>query len=141
MPCDERYRAWAMRQAHTADDMPQELCLARLIRVTDCQDRPGYRELKFDVGGAEWSWCFPGPAQAGRRSQQVRALAFRPGAHGLVVQAVTGQGGGLTRTVMLDLADAAELAMSAVPVFLHRCLVRQQTGLVSPVPQPVETGR
>jgi hypothetical protein len=141
MPCDERYRMWAMRQAPAADGTPPELYPARLIRVTECPAQQGYRELKFDVADTEWSWCFPGPGQADGRNHQVRLLIFRSGAHGLTVQAVTGQGGGMTQPAMFDLAAVADLAISAVPVFIHCCLLRRETGPTSAAPQPVEPGR
>jgi hypothetical protein len=141
MPCDERYRAWAMRQAPAAGATPPELCPARLTRVTGCPARPGYRELHFDVSGTPWSWCFPGPARAGSRNPPVRLLIFRPGAHGLTVQAVTHQADDPTQTATSDLAAAADLAISAVPVLIHRLLLRQQTGPARPGPRPIEPGR
>jgi CubicO group peptidase (beta-lactamase class C family) len=140
MPCDERYRAWAMRQG-PADAPPEELHRAFLSRVTGCPARRGFRELHFEAAGTSWSWCFPGPAQAERRNPPVRLLIFRSGAHGLTVQAVTSQAGGPIQTATFDLAAAADLAISGVPVFIHRFFLRQETGQAGPGPRPIDSVR
>jgi hypothetical protein len=142
MPCDERYRAWAMRQGPAADAAPPELYPGRLVRVTGCMARPGSRELHFDVAGTTWSWCFPGAARADTRDPRVRALILQPGPHGPTAQAITaGTADCMPQPGWLDLTAAADLAISGVPVFIHRFLLRQQTGQAAPGPQPIELGR
>ena len=64
MPWDERYRAWARRQRPAGTGRPPELHRAVLTGAGPCPARAGFRELRFDVGGTLWSWCFPGPAGA-----------------------------------------------------------------------------
>ncbi len=142
MPCDERYRAWAMRQGPAADTTSSELCPGRLTRVTGCAARPGYRELHFEAAGTTWSWCFPGTARAGTRDPRVRALILRPGPHGLTAQAMTtGPAGGMPQSGWLDLTAAADMAVRGVPVFIHRALLRQQTAQAAPRAEPIELGR
>jgi hypothetical protein len=123
MPCDERYRAWAMRAGAQMAELSPELDPAILVRVTLCPARQGYRELHFDVAGTTWSWCFPGPAGAVRTG--VRTVVLRPGPHGLVAQAVAGGGDAAGQPATLDLALAADMAISGVPVVIHRSLARR----------------
>ncbi len=142
MPCDERYRAWAMRRRPAADAPPPELCPGRLIRVTDCAARPGCRELHFDAAGMTWSWCFPGAARAGTRDPRIRALVLQPGPHGPQAQAITtGAAGSMPQPGWLDLTAAADQAICGVPVFIHRVLLRQQAGHATSGPPPIELGR
>jgi hypothetical protein len=96
MPCDEQYRAWAMRQG-PADAPPEELHRAFLSQVTGCP--------------------------------------------GLTAQAVSGQAGGLTQPTAFHLAAAADLAISGVPVFIHRFFPGQETGQAKPGQQPIEPVR
>ena len=140
MQCDEQYRKWAMRQA-AADVPPADLHRALLRRVTSCPARPGFRELHFDVAGTSWSWCLPGPARADGGNPPVRLLIFRPGPCGIMAQAVTGQAGDLTPPATSDLAMACDLAISGVPVFIHRFLLRQETSKARPGPPAIEVGR
>lgn len=123
MPCDERYRAWAMRPGARRAGLSPELDPAVLARVTLCPARQGYRELHFDVADMSWSWCFPGPAGSVRTG--VRMIVLRPGPHGLAAQAVTSDGGGTGRSAPLGLALAADLAISGVPVAIHQSLTRR----------------
>lgn len=129
MLCDERYRARAMRHEPVADAPPPEGRRARLVRVMSCPARPGYRELHFDAAGTPWSWCFPGTAQASDSGRPVRWLIFQPGPHGLTAQAVTDEAGGPTQ---YDLASAADLAISGVPVFIRGFVARQETARPHP---------
>ncbi len=123
MPCDERYRAWAMRRAPVP--APPELCRARLTRVTPCPARPGFRELHFDAEGVPWSWCFPAPARRRRlrAGAYVGSLVLRPGPQGLIAEAVTGPEAAPPEERTVDLARAADLAVASVPVFVHRDLL------------------
>jgi hypothetical protein len=122
MPCDERYRSWAMRRAPFPP--PPDLCRAELVRVSGCPARSGFRELQFKAEGTAWSWCFP-PAAEPYGGPEVRSLILRPGPHGLIAQAVTDAAGMPPGSIPLDLALAADLAMDAVPVFIDRRLTRQ----------------
>jgi len=138
MPCDERYRAWAMRRVPPPPS--PELCRAVLVRVCACPARRGFRELHFDVEGVPWSWCFPAAAEPGSRAAGPAAgnLVLRPGPYGLIAETVTGEPGGAPGSAGLDLALAADLAMAGIPVFVHRCLIGQAGGDgARPVPPPV----
>lgn len=125
MPCDERYRSWAMRRAPFSPS--PELCRAELVRVSGCPARPGFRELQFEAEGTTWSWCFPPAAEPYGRDvgPGVRSLILRAGPHGLIAEAVADEDGGPPGSIWLDLALAAALAMDAAPVFVERCLLEQ----------------
>jgi hypothetical protein len=125
MPCDERYRAWARRQRPAGENLPPpELRRAVLTGAGPCPARAGFRELRFDVGGALWSWCFPGPAGAdgGVPPSQIRAVVLRPGPHGLAAEAVLDQQAG-HQPAKLSPAAVAELALAEVPVLVHGSLL------------------
>jgi hypothetical protein len=125
MPCDERYRAWAMRQSPGHEDRPMDLLWASVTGARPCPARAGFRELRFDVDGLAWSWCFPQPdAHDGRLVRsEVRVVVLRPGAHGLAAEAVIAEEDGSRQVAKLDCATAAELALSGMPVFVHHSLV------------------
>jgi hypothetical protein len=133
MRCDERYRSRA-RQQPPSQAYP-DLCQAELIRVSPCPARPGFRELHFDVAGTAWSWCFPPRADCADPPAMppVSRLVLRSGPHGLRAQGGTDQPGHELRLAEIDLAAAAGLALSAVPVYVHRFLI----GDVSPEPSGV----
>lgn len=121
MPCDERYRSWAVEQAGKEAPAP-ELMPAVLVRVSLCPASAGCQELHFDVGGVPWSWCFP-PADSTPVPPDT-ALVLRPGPHGLIAEGHSSHAAGAPCTATrLDLATAAALALSAYPVFVHRSLV------------------
>jgi hypothetical protein len=128
MPSDERYRSWAMRRV-SPPGLP-ELCRAELTGVCRCPAREGFRDLRFDVDGTPWSWCFPAAGEPGSRlaGPGAGSLVLRPGPHGLIAEVVTGEAGGGSRPVRLDLALAADLAAAATPVFVHRCLIGRASG-------------
>jgi hypothetical protein len=129
MPCDERYRAWVMRRDAEVKDPPPELRSASVTAATKCPARAGFVELRFDVDGVAWSWCFPetgGPDGQVQRSQ-IRILILRPGAHGLTAEAVVTQQAGGRQVATLSPGTAAELAVSGVPVFVHHSLVAAET--------------
>jgi hypothetical protein len=130
MRCDERYRSRARQQAPSEAYL--DLCHAELIRVSPCQARPGFRELHFDVEGTAWSWCFPPRADSGDPAAvpPVSRLVLRAGPHGLRAQSVTDQPGHAPHIAEIDLAEAAGLALSAAPVYVHRFLI----GRVGPEP-------
>jgi hypothetical protein len=65
-------------------------------------------------------------AGAGHDRLRVRLLIFQPGPHGITALAVTRQANGLTPPVPVDLAAAGGLAISGVPVFIHRFLLPQE---------------
>ncbi len=122
MRCDERYRSRG-RQRPPSQPYP-DLCQAELIRVSSCPARPGFRELHFAVEGTAWSWCFPPRDRADSPTvPPVSRLVFRSGPHGLRAQSVTDQPDHALRLAEIDLAEAAGLALSAVPVYLHRFLI------------------
>ena len=122
MPCDERYRLWAMRQVPPAPQL--ELRRARLVRVSPCAARLGLRELHFDVDGVPWSWCFPAAADPEKQAApEIGSLVLRPGPNGLIAQASTDNVGALLLPAHLDLGLAASIAMSATPVYVHRFLI------------------
>lgn len=142
MACDERYRAWAMRQRPAAEAQPPELYPGRLIQVTGCLARPECRELRFDAAGTTWSWCLPGGARAGTRDPRVRALILWPGPDGLRAQAITADTvGSMPALAWLDPVAAADLATCGVPVFIHRALLRQQARHAASGSKPIELGR
>ena len=122
MPCDERYRSWAMQQVPSAR---RELRRAVLAWVSGCPARPGFRELHFDVEGMPWSWCFPPAARPDRRAAgpPAGALVLRPGPHGLVAENGAEQVGSTSLPGRLDLGRAADLAMSGAVVFVHLVLL------------------
>ena len=126
MPCDERYRAWAMRQAPGGAGLPApQLRRAILTGAGPCPARAGFRELRFDAGGAPWSWCFPGTEDASSRVPRalIRAVILRPGAHGLAADVIWRQPDGDQPPAMLSPADVAELALAGVPVLIHGSLL------------------
>jgi hypothetical protein len=141
MPCDERYRAWAMRREPQGAARPSpELLRAKLTHVSPCRARASFRELHFYVGGRAWSWCFPGAAGPGEHVAPAEAgtLILRPGPHGLRAEAArsvipdgtnaNGQGGIWTQAVPLDLGAAADLAIDGLPVFVHCSLLGRRHG-------------
>lgn len=136
MPCDERYRSWAMRRVPPPPS--PELCRALLVRVCDCPARRGFRELHFDVEGTAWSWCFPEAAEPYSRAAGPAAgnLVLRPGPYGLIAETVTSEAGEPPGSAGLDLAVAADLAMAATPVFVHRCLIGRARGEAAPAARP-----
>jgi hypothetical protein len=135
MRCDERYRSRAGQQVPS--EAYPDLCPAELMRVSSCQARPELRELHFDVDGTPWSWCFPPYADSGNPPAvlAVSRLVLRPGPHGLRAQGVADQPGHEPHVTEIDLAAAAGLALSSVPVYVHRFLL----GRINT--QPGEHGR
>ncbi len=127
MRCDERYRTRA-RQQVPSEAYP-DLCHAELIRVSPCRARPGFRELHFDVEGTAWSWCFPPRADSDDPPvvPPESRLVLRPGPHGLRAQGVADQPGHALHVAEIGLAAAAGLALSAVPVYVHRFLIGRVT--------------
>lgn len=126
MACDEQYRAWAMGQPPEEAGPPGPgLRRAVLTMAGACAARAGFRELRFDVGGAAWSWCFPeAPGSAGRDRIDARMLILRPGPHSLVAEVFRRGEGGRWHMATTSLATAAELAVSGVPVFVHPTLTQ-----------------
>ena len=128
MPCDERYRAWARRQKpEGTDPPPPELRHAVLTGAGPCPARAGFRELRFNVGGMPWSWCFPGSDTRDDQDDpvlpaQIRAVVLRPGPHGLAAEAVLNQQAD-HQPAKLSPAAVAELALAEVPVLVHSSLL------------------
>lgn len=138
MPCDERYRSWAMQQVPSAQ---RELHRAVLVGVSGCPARPGLRELHFDVAGTPWSWCFPAATNPDGRAADPPAgtLVLRPGPHGLVAEAGAEQAGGSSRPARLDLGRAADMAISGAAVFVHHVLPGRTSTTEDPGGQPAVT--
>ena len=107
------------RGAAAPTEQLSELVRARLTAVTPCPARPDYRELRFSVQGRSWTWCFPSPAT--EVDTTGNALVLYPGSQGVMVTVIEAGTGGQPRGV--SPSEAAALAISGLPVLIHRSLI------------------
>jgi hypothetical protein len=89
---------------------------ATLISVRRCPGRQDYLEMRFDVGGKDWHWCFPGSVGGSRKPSRPLALIMtRAG-----VQARFFDHGVVGASLRLEVAIGSILA--GAPTFLEGSL-------------------